>query len=147
MKFDFEKVILFWVNRLSFSSRKELQRRFAERGEHLGGEEWAVLMMLWKQDGLLPSVIAETTTRDRTTTTRMLDRLVKKGLVVRGPDKTDGRRVLVHLTERGHALKEVLIPIAGNFVADATKGLDPAEIEAAMNVLMVITENIAAMDR
>lgn len=147
MVFDFEKVILFWVNRLSFMSRKELQSRFADLGENIGGEEWAVLLMLWQRDGLLPSEIAETTTRDRTTTTRMLDRLVKKGLVGRGSDKTDGRRVVVTLTERGQELREVLVPVAGAFVAEATKGLEQREIDQALDVLKVISKNIAEMDR
>ncbi len=147
MSFDFEKVILFWVNRLSFMSRKELQSRFAGLGENIGGEEWAVLLMLWQRDGLLPSEIAETTTRDRTTTTRMLDRLVKKRLVARGSDKTDGRRVVVSLTERGQELREVLVPVAGAFVAEATKGLEQREIDQALDVLKAISKNIAEMDR
>jgi DNA-binding MarR family transcriptional regulator len=146
VNFDFDRVILFWVNRLSFMSRKELQNRFAGLGEKIGGEEWAVLLMLWQRDGLLPSEIAEATTRDRTTTTRMLDRLVKKGLVLRGSDKADGRRVVVSLTERGQGLREVLVPAASQFVAEATKGLEPGEIDRALQVLKAISANIADMD-
>ena len=119
--------------------------RFEGRGD-IGGEEWAVLLMLWQRDGLLPSEIAEATTRDRTTTTRMLDRLVKKGLVLRGSDKADGRRVVVSLTERGRGLREVLVPAAGQFVAEATKGLEQGDIDQALKVLKVISANIADMD-
>ncbi len=67
MKYD--ELLLFWVNRLSFLSRKEIQKRFAAAGEPIAAEEWAALLMLWQQDGLAPSEIAESTTRDRATTT------------------------------------------------------------------------------
>ena len=72
--------------------------------------------------------------------------LVEKGLVVRGSDKRDGRRVVVNLTARGTSLRGVLVPVAVEFIAEATKGLEGKEIEEAMNVLKVISTNISEME-
>lgn len=141
----FEKLLLFWVNRLSFLSRKELQKRFAAAGEPIAAEEWAALLMLWQTDGLAPSDIAEATTRDRATTTRLLERMEKKGLVTRLSGQADGRRVVVNLTERGHTIQGVLVPIAMTFIAEATDGIDQADLDVTIRTLRTLSAGILAM--
>ena len=144
---DFETVLLFWVNRLSFLSRKELQRRFAVAGHKIAAEEWAALLMLWQQDGLSPSELSDATTRDRTTTTRQIDRLVKKELVTRNGNREDGRRVEIKLTRRGRHMKKILVPIAMDFISDATDGIKAKDIDVTMKTLKAISARILAMEQ
>ena len=65
---------------------------------------------------------------------------------VRADDRRDGRQVVVTLTERGLAQRGVLVPVAVEFIAEATKGLEEKEIKQAMKVLKVISTNISAME-
>ncbi|MBV1868886.1 MAG: MarR family transcriptional regulator [Marinosulfonomonas sp.] len=143
---NYEEILLFWVNRLSFLSRREIQSRFAAAGEPIAAEEWAALLMLWQKDGLAPSEIADATTRNRATTTRLLERMEKKGLIMRNAGKTDGRRVVVSLTDRGHAIKEVLIPIATNFVAEVTETVSQGDLEVTMKTLKTVSARIMMID-
>lgn len=46
------------------------------------------------------------------TLTKMIDRMILESLVLRAPDPTDRRRVIIHLTERGRILHRRLSGIA-----------------------------------
>lgn len=140
-----EDLPLFWVNRLSFLSRKEIQKRFSDAGELIAAEEWATLLMLWQQDGIAPSQIAEATTRDRTTTTRLLDRMQKKNLVTRKAGQPDGRSIAVCLTEHGHAIKGLLVPIALSLVADATEEIEKGDLDITIKTLKAMSNRILRM--
>lgn len=143
---NYDEVLLFWVNRLSFLSRKEIQKRFAAAGEPIAAEEWAALLMLWQGDKLAPSQIAEATTRDRATTTRLLERMEKKGLVVRNAGQSDGRRIEVVLTERGRAIKDVLVPIAMTFIAEVTETVDQNDLDVTIGTLRTMSARILGMN-
>jgi DNA-binding MarR family transcriptional regulator len=141
-----EDLMLFWVNRLSFLSRREIQNRFSAAGEPIAAEEWAALLMLWQSDGLAPSEIADATTRDRATTTRLLERMEKKGLLTRNSGQADGRRVVVTLTDRGHAIKDVLVPIAMNFIAEVTETIDQEDLDVTIGTLKTMSARILGMN-
>jgi len=67
------------------------------------GQEF-LLLNLWPQDGLTHSEVAEHLCVQPATITRMLDRLVKTGLVQRRTDAQDQRVSRVYLTEKGQQL-------------------------------------------
>ena len=139
---DHESVLIYWVNLVSFQSRKELSRRFERAGEKIAAEEWACLLTLWKNGPLSPSKIAEGTVRERTTATRLIDRLEKKGIVKRKSDDRDGRRVIVTLTEKGESLREILVPIAIEYIGDATKGIDPDHLRISLETVRTISRRL-----
>lgn len=67
------------------------------------GQEF-LLLNLWPEDGLTHSEIAESLCVQPATVTKMLDRLVRTGLVRRQQDFNDQRVSRVYLTERGRKL-------------------------------------------
>lgn len=142
MSFPFETLPHYWINRLSFMLRRELSQKFRAAGHDIGGEEWAVLMLLWRCNGQTPSALAEATIRDRTTITRFVDGLVKKGLVERRIDAEDRRRSLIFLTDQGHALKGELEPIAEQLVQDTLTSVTPDECALVVGVLKRMNENV-----
>lgn len=71
------------------------------------GQEF-LLLNLWPKDGLTHTEVAENLCVQPATVTRMLDRLVKSGLVQRRTDVDDQRVSRVYLTEKG---QELLQPI------------------------------------
>ncbi len=139
---DYESVLIYWINLVSFQSRRELSRRFAEAGEQIAAEEWACLLTLWKNGPLSPSKIAEGTVRDRTTSTRLIDRLERKGIVRRVSDESDRRRVIVELTERGESLREILVPIAKKYIGEATGDIDPEHLRISLETVRKISRRL-----
>lgn len=143
---DYEKIPLHWVNRLSFLTRKTLSQSFEEEGLFVSAEEWAILLILWSKGEQTPSALADMTFRDRTTITRLIDQMVKKQFVVREHDEKDRRRVLIKASEKGHALKDELIPIAKSMIDTATSGISPQDIETTVKTLSLMTNNLLSRE-
>lgn len=143
---DYEKIPLHWVNRLSFLSRKTLSQKFEDHGLFISTEEWAILLILWSKGEQTPSTLADVTFRDRTTITRLIDQMVKKGIVIREHDEKDRRRVLIKASEKGRNLEQELVPIAGDMISMATNGLSPQDIETTIKTLSHMTHNLLDVD-
>ena len=67
--------------------------------------QYLVMLLLWERDGLMVSELGERLYLDSGTLTPLLKRLEALGLVSRLRDVADERRVHIHLTREGRALK------------------------------------------
>ena len=74
--------------------------------------EWRVLACLWDTDGQMVTQLAQLTLMEQSRLTRVVERLVERGLVERHGDDDDRRRVRVHLTDAGAALAGPLVRLA-----------------------------------
>jgi len=91
-------------------TRKYVQKKIKEHGIDLTFEMLEVMGCLWRNDGLNQQEIADTTFRDKSSMTYLLDNLIKRKLVKRSADKNDRRNKLILLTKEGLALKDILYP-------------------------------------
>ena len=67
--------------------------------------QYLALLVLWEQDGVAVGALGERLFLDSGTLTPLLKRLEAAGLVRRERSVDDERRVLVHLTDEGRALR------------------------------------------
>jgi MarR family transcriptional regulator, organic hydroperoxide resistance regulator len=67
--------------------------------------QYLALLVLWEQDGIAVGSLGERLFLDSGTLTPLLKRLEAAGLVRRERSVDDERRVLVHLTDEGRALR------------------------------------------
>ena len=67
--------------------------------------QYLALLVLWEQDGIAVGSLGERLYLDSGTLTPLLKRLEAAGLVRRERSVEDERRVLVHLTDDGRALR------------------------------------------
>ena len=139
---DYKDFPFYWINRLGFLSRKELSQRFENAGYSISPEEWALLLVLWSKGSQAPSTLSEETIKDRTTVTRLIDGLVKKGFVIRTENPTDRRRSDISLTLAGTELKAKLLPIGMGIIEEATAGVSPKDIEITVRTLQLFTDNL-----
>ena len=70
--------------------------------------QYAVLRVLWEQDGLSGAEIGERLRLDSATITGVLDRLAAAGLLERQADATDRRVNRIRLTEHGRSQQPAL---------------------------------------
>ena len=99
-----------------------------------GLDAWRVLDLLADGDGHPMSEIAGHVMVPAPTLTKIVDRLVERGLVYRRPDEIDRRRVLVLIAARGRELHDGLAPRVAAVereVRDAL-GADAARVLAAL---------------
>jgi len=137
-----EKQLQYWINRLGFVLRRDLQDRFRADGIKMGAEEWAVLLLLWQEDGQTPGALARRSVKDQTTLTRLLDGMELKGLIVREHDKEDRRRVRVNLTAEGQGMQATLVPIAAGLIEQSQRGISVDDLQTTRRVLREMTENM-----
>ena len=140
--FDFEQISVFWANRLSFSVRKEMAVRFGAAGFDVTPKEWAILLILWREGTATPTAIAASTFRDKTTVSRLVERMVKKGLVERETAPDDRRKTILRPSKRALQLKFELIPIALQLLGDAQSGISAEDVEVTVRTLRKMTENL-----
>ena len=142
MVFDYETKIPHWINRLSFMLRSELQQRVKAAGHDLAAEEWALLMVLWR-DGPMPTGrLAAVTLRDRTTVTRVVDRLVSKGLLERKDEQGDRRQVVIHVTKLGAQIQPEVVGAVAPLIEKANAGIPAKELEITLSVLRRMADNL-----
>jgi DNA-binding MarR family transcriptional regulator len=82
------------------------------RTEHVAIGQWAVLLVLWARDGVTQADLARHVAIEPPTLVRTIDRMVRDGFATRQPDPRDGRVSRIHLTKRGRALRDQLVPKA-----------------------------------
>ena len=78
--------------------------------EKMSVEQWRVLDVLSTRNGLSMGALARLVLMNHPALTKLADRMVANGLIHRVSDPKDQRRVLVHLTDQGAAIRERLRP-------------------------------------
>lgn len=113
------------VGRVAHRLTRERERVLA--GDGLNIDQWRVLALLADGAGHPMSEIAEHAMVPAPTLTKIVDRLTDSALVYRLPDRADRRRVLVLLSDLGHATYEKHAPAVAAAESGLTGVLDVAE--------------------
>lgn len=130
--------------RVSLLLNRFLSQQFKNKGVNLTREQWSVLAVLWKTDGCSQQVIANSTSRDKPSVTRLVDNLVREGYVIRKNHENDRRLNLIFLTEKGKEVEKVVMEIVDDTIEKATKGLSDEQIVAIRDAFQVVYENLNA---
>lgn len=143
-QFDIDTSIGFIVNRTAIVMRQRLHEHFRKKSHPITSEEFALLRVLWKQDGRRQGELADFAFKDRTTVTRLIDGLVRKGLVERKGAQGDRRAICTWLTKAGKALEGKLVPIARDLVSAATVGVSQKDLEITLKTLRKVQSNLTS---
>ena len=132
----------YLINLAAQRLKYALHQTFQAKGYDVTPEQWAVLNRLWEQDGLSQVELAERTFKDKPGTTRILNLLEKKKIVVRRPDEDDGRVLRVFLTKTGKDLKEKLILCAEEVLVKSGRNLTKEQLTEFKRTLNQILDNL-----
>ena len=121
--------------------QRGLQRRLAEHSVSFG--HWSFLRILWDTDGLTQRELSERAGVMEPTTFSALAAMEKLGYIARVPAPEGGRKVFIHLTPAGRALKDVLVPMAEEMNEIAVRCLREADIAATRRTLLAMVANLA----
>ncbi len=121
---------------------RRMQKNFRSSGLEITTEQWSILYHLWKEDGINQQQLCERTFRDKPSITRLIDNLVKMGLVERKANKNDKRVNFIFLTETAKELQQQTIDIANQTMDEALVNITKSEIETVKNVLQKVYDNL-----
>lgn len=139
---NYAELAPYWINHLSFALRRELASEFQRQGFDVSAEEWAMLLILSAETAQSPKDLTQKTLRDKTTVTRMLDRLEKRGWIRRTKSKADKRSLEVALTDSGREVFVQLRAITGDLVARAQAGIPDDDLQTVVQTLSQMTRNL-----
>jgi DNA-binding MarR family transcriptional regulator len=124
-----------------------LHRRLRQRVEEgLGASQLSALATVVRQGPMGPSELADAEHVSRPSMTSIVQGLEDAGLVARGPDPTDGRRVVVTATGNGRRLIERMRRRKAAYLAQRLRELpeeDIATVDDAVAILQRLLERSA----
>jgi DNA-binding MarR family transcriptional regulator len=138
---DLSEHLPYLINRVGSA----LVARFsagALAGAHLSIASWRVLAALSNNGGLRQTDLAEMTSIDVSTLSRLITRLVRDGLVRRTRSKQDSREVAVQLTRKAETAMARLVPIAVGLQTEATRKLSEQDLATLKRVLRKMHDNL-----
>ncbi|HEX8393800.1 MAG TPA: MarR family transcriptional regulator [Longimicrobium sp.] len=135
----------------SLESALKAYRRFAQARLHAAGiditiDQWLVLKTIHESADLTLQQVGTAVFKDFASVTRIVQLLERKGLLVRKPHPSDGRRSELALTVAGEAVIRTVEPIAQDNRRQALDGIGAEQVALLRAVLNRITENCDPRD-
>ncbi|MGM0837554.1 MAG: MarR family winged helix-turn-helix transcriptional regulator [Bacillota bacterium] len=130
---------LFHASRLM---NNRINRHFKDNNFPVTHEQWQILSRLYENDGLTQNKIAELNEKDQPSVSRLVDNMIKRGLVKRVSHPIDARINLIFLTKEAKQIQGELTGFAKQTIEDATKGLNLDEVNNCLHILDKIRKNL-----
>lgn len=120
--------------------QRVLQTKIEPHGVTLG--MWYFLRVLWGQDGMTQSELSQRIGTMEPTTLSAVRDMERSGFVERVRNASDRRKINIHLTEKGRALREMLLPLAIEVVGTALAGFSEREVTMLLALLAGLQRNL-----
>jgi DNA-binding MarR family transcriptional regulator len=101
-----------------------------------------LLMQLFDRDGQTQSELLESVGLDHSTVSKSLSRMQDAGLLVREPAAHDRRVMVVHLTDKGRAMREPIAALWQTLEEASARNLSKRQAESFVDTAYAITEAI-----
>jgi DNA-binding MarR family transcriptional regulator len=124
--------------------RRFAQARLSAAGIDITIDQWLVLKTIHESADVTLQQVGAAVFKDFASVTRIVQLLERKGLLLRKPHPTDGRRSELVLTGAGELVIRTVEPIAQANRRQALDGIDAEEVARLRAVLKRITENCDA---
>ena len=115
----------YWLRQVSNHVSQSFARKVAAEGVTVA--EWAVMRVLLGTEPVAPSQLADEMGLTRGAITKLVDRLVGKGLAVREASARDGRAQVVRLTDEGRLRVPALAALADRNEAECFGHMSDAD--------------------
>jgi len=138
---DLADYLPYLVNRAGARMAVSFERDIRPLGATL--QQWRVLAALRETDGLRLGALAERTSINLSTLSRLLDGMAARGLCLRSVDPEDTRSVRIMVSPAGRVLTERILPIAERYEARALDGFSDDEVATLKSLLKRVYRNMA----
>lgn len=140
--FAIDESLGYLANHLAKAFGRALAEAIAPHGVSVA--QWAVLVVLWAEDGLSQRELSRRVAIEDATMVRTIDRMARDGFVRRERDTSDRRVSRVCLTVAGLSLRDALVPLAAAVNDRALGDLTPGERDQARHLMRTMSAAVAA---
>jgi MarR family transcriptional regulator, organic hydroperoxide resistance regulator len=139
------ETISLWISAVARAHRQHAGALLHGLGLSAGQE--LLLMLLWDKQPRSQAELTREMAIEPPTTSKMLSRLERAGLIARNRSERDRRTVLVTLTEAGQALEAPVNAAWRTLEEDTVAALTPKEQDTLLVLLGRVLESLAAKRR
>lgn len=132
----------FLTNRVGRLLRKTANKIAEKKNISFPANEMGILSDLQRKEGVLQQDLAASLIRNKSSITKMLDRLESDDYVRKEEDPNDARCKRIYLTPKGKSMNELLKHVIPDVHHIAFKGLSNSDMEVALEVLNNIYNNL-----
>jgi DNA-binding MarR family transcriptional regulator len=133
----------FLLSKVHYLSRRVLGRRLRAHGiEEFNSGQGRIIFALWQGDGVTITELARRTSLERSTLTRMLDRMEQDGLVRRQQQAADRRSVAIWLTPRTRGMFQAFSDASDDMHDLIYRGFSTEQIEVFEEALRHVLANL-----
>jgi DNA-binding MarR family transcriptional regulator len=136
-----ERLLPYLLARASHIISAEFYDNLRRRG--IPVRRWRLLGMLWDRESATIGELSDAILVEQSSTTRLVDRAVAEGLVVKRSDAGDKRKVVVSITDKGRDYIADLIEEAQRVNAALAEAYDPEKTAALMAALRDLIDHFA----
>jgi DNA-binding MarR family transcriptional regulator len=143
-----KKVILLSMERNALDNvifEQAFQKKIAGKFKELSKNQPMVIKIIGIEGEMMPSTMGKYTGMEKSSLTRMVDDLEKKGIVYRKTDPEDRRKVLISLTEKGLNCFDYLNKITAEMADEILKFVDEKDVEDYVQSLETIVRILRKM--
>ena len=132
----------YLISRVSLVVTSALKKGFADAGvQKVRPAYLCVMMSLWEEDGLKVIELGKKAGLEPSTMTGLLDRMERDGLVSRTMDPRDRRVLRIYLNETGQNVRDPVLKVIDDVLADVFAGISKEDISHTKNLLRHVLAN------
>lgn len=143
------KIILLSMERDALNNlifEQTFQNKIAGKFRELSKNQPLVIKIIGIEGEIMPSTLGKYTGMEKSSLTRMVDDLEKKGIVFRKTDPDDRRKVLVSLTEKGFDYYNCLNRITAEMADEILQFVDDKDVEDYLHSLETMVKLMRKID-
>lgn len=118
------------------------RKRLIEAGIDLTPEQWGVLAHLWNKGSIAQDELAQMLCVDKSSLSRVLDVMERRGLVIRKRDPNDARRKILSPSPHSLPLKKNCQEVADDSMKQLLHKVSPQDHAICIRVLAQVKETI-----
>lgn len=141
--FDLQRYLPYLLNRAAIRITEAFQREL--RKDDLTVVMWRVLAVLWHDGSMRLGALADATSIEVSTLSRLITNMQARMLVSRTRSTEDARAVEVDLTAEGKAIAARIVPLALQYEVMALADMSAEDGDALRRLLTKLYGNLASL--
>lgn len=109
--YNLKKSLGFKLDRAARLTTLNFNKNLKENNVTLTAEQWGIINFLLEKDGINQNQIGKLINKDHTCVSRLVDTLIKKGIIEKNISAEDKRVNLIYLTEAGKNYEKILLAL------------------------------------
>lgn len=142
IEINFLQDILSKLDRAARLTTLNFNKNLKENNVTLTAEQWGIINFLLEKDGINQNQIGKLINKDHTCVSRLVDTLIKKGIIEKNTSAEDKRVNLIYLTETGKELRDNIVGTVEHSLDKVFKNVSEEEKEIFSIVLDKIIKNL-----